>query len=40
MQGDVVTDAATIFELAACAMQTQFGEFKRSAYFFSLLRVY
>ena len=32
LQGDVVTDDDTIFELAACAMQAQYGEFKRSGY--------
>ena len=29
-QGDVVSDDGTVFELAACAMQAQFGEFRRS----------
>ena len=35
-QGDVVTDDDTIFELAACAMQAQHGEHKRS----ELLAIY
>ena len=29
LQGAIVTDNATIFELAACAMQIKFGEYKK-----------
>ena len=29
MRGDILTDDDTIFELAACALQAQHGDFKR-----------
>ncbi len=36
-QGDILTDEATMFELAACAMQAQCGDYRRyTHYIYSL----